>query len=98
MMTWPLFTTRSAMLTVQLGIGVSFSIHYALLSADTAAVGNALGAMQILLALLPFGAAGLRWISYIPIPLMLLLGILTWNGPSSLYATVGTVVLALGRA
>ena len=98
MMAWPLFATRSSMLTVQLGIGVSFSIHYALLSAETAAAGNAVGAMQILLALLSSGTTRLRWISYIPIPLMLVLGALTWNGPGSLFATVGTVVLALGRA
>ena len=98
MMTWPLFVSRSSILAVQLGIGVSYSIHYALLSAETAAAGNALGAIQILLALLSGGAARLRWISYLPIPLMLLLGAVTWDGPSSLFATVGTVVLALGRA
>jgi len=54
--------------------------------------------MQILLALLSSGTTRLRWISYLPIPLMLVLGALTWNGPGSLFATIGTVVLALGRA
>ena len=97
LMAWPLFKTRASMLTVQFGVGVSFSLHYTLLGADTAAVGNAIGAVQTLLSLFFSGSARLRWFSYVPIPLMLVLGVLTWNGASSLFATTGTVILALGR-
>jgi hypothetical protein len=98
LMTWPLFSTRASMLAVQLGVAVSFTLHYMLLQADTAAVGNAIGALQILLSLFFSSAARLRWVSYMPIPLMLVLGAVTWNGASSLFATTGTVFLALGRA
>lgn len=98
MVTWSLLKTRGSMLAVQLGICVSFGLHYTLLGADTAAVGNAIGALQILLSLFFSRAGGFRWICYAPIPLMLVLGVSTWGGPSSLFATVGTIVLALGRA
>lgn len=98
LMTWPLFTTRASILTLQLGVAVSFGIHYTLLEADTAAFGNAIGAFQILLSMFFSSTAGLRWVSYMPIPLMLVLGAVSWNGPSSLFAMTGTVLQALGRA
>jgi hypothetical protein len=98
LMTWPLFSTRAAILTVQLGVAVSFGLHYTLLDADTAAIGNAIGALQILLSLFFSNTARLRWAGYMPIPLMLVLGAVSWNGPSSLFATTGAVFQALGRA
>ena len=98
LMIWPLFSTRAAILKLQLGVAVSFSLHYMLLGADTAAIGNAIGALQVLLSLFFSSTAGLRWLSYAPIPLMLVLGAVSWNGPSSLFAITGTVFQALGRA
>ena len=98
LMIWPLFRARAAILTLQLGVAVSFSLHYTLLGADTAAIGNAIGALQVLLSLFFSSTAGLRWLSYAPIPIMLVLGAASWSGASSLFAVTGTVIQALGRA
>jgi hypothetical protein len=97
LMTWPFFRSRTAMLAVQLGVGLWFGLHYALLGASTAAFANGLGGTQTLLALLFAGSAKMKWSGYLPLPLMLALAALTWGGWPSLFAALGTVLLAIGR-
>lgn len=95
--TWPLFRTRLAMLWVQLGIGIGFGLHYALLGATTAAMANVLGSVQIAVSILVGTSPRLRWTGYLFIPVMLFLPLVTWDGVTSLFAAIGTVVLAVGR-
>jgi hypothetical protein len=96
--TWPLCRTRSRMLTVQLGIGIGFGIHYALMGAATAAIANTLGSLQVASSMLLPKSRGLRWISYVPVVVMIIACIVTWNGAPSLFATLGTVLIAIGRS
>ncbi len=97
LISWPLFQTRSAMLTVQLGVGVGFGLHYALLGATTAAVANILGSLQIVVSIPAGNTPRLRWAGYAFIPAMLLISVATWDGLPSLFAAFGTVMLAFGR-
>lgn len=96
--TWPLCRTRFGMLAVQLGTGIGFGVHYALMGATTAAIANFLGSMQVGSSMLLPNSRELRWVSYLPVAVMVLVCIVTWNGAPSLFATIGTVLIALGRS
>jgi hypothetical protein len=94
---WPLFRTRSVMLSMQLGALALLSLHYALLGVTTAAIVNALGTLQ-LVACLAFGThPRLRWLGYGLAGLMIASSIATWQGLISLLCTSGNVVIAFGR-
>ena len=97
LMTWPLFRTRAAMLLVQLGIGVGFGLHYALLEIATAALVNVLGAVQIAAALLFGTNPWLRWIGYALVPAIAGACLVTWHGLPSLLSASGMALIALGR-
>jgi hypothetical protein len=94
---WPLFRTRSVMLSLQLGALAMLSLHYAMLGVTTAALVNALGTLQ-LVACLAFGThPKLRWLGYGLAGLMVVSSIATWQGLISLLSTSGNVVIAFGR-
>lgn len=94
---WPFCRSHRWMLMVQAGIGIGFGLHYALMDATTAAAANALSAAQIIATLL-FGAGSRsRWIAYLLLPATVAACIFTWGGPHSLLATIGTLLLGLGR-
>lgn len=94
---WPLFRSRSMMLSLQLGALALLSLHYALLGVTTAAIVNALGTLQ-LVACLAFGMhPRLRFLGYGLAGLMVVSSIATWQGLISLLSTSGNVVIAFGR-
>jgi hypothetical protein len=94
---WPLFRTRCAMLATQLGALALLSLHYALMGVTTAAIVNALGALQ-LVACLAFGThPRLRFLGYGLAGLMVVSSILTWQGLISALSTSGNLVIAFGR-
>jgi inner membrane protein len=94
---WPLFRTRGAMLTIQLGALIMLVLHYALLGASTAAAMNALGAIQIAVCLLFAGKPRLRWIGYALAAFMVAASLATWQGLASALAASGMVLVAVGR-
>ena len=97
MISWPLFRGRRAILTVQLGIGLGFGTHYALLGSMTAALANLLGTLQLVVAMVAICSPLGRLASHTLIVLMLTLPLATWMGPSSAIAAAGTILIAVGR-
>ncbi len=79
LITWPLFRRRTTMLVVQLGIAVGLGVHYGLLGAMTAALMNALCAIQVVAAIPIERQPRLRWTYYAVIPVIALASGLTWN-------------------
>ncbi len=94
---WPLFRSRGAMLTLQLGALALLSLHYALLGVTTAAIVNGLSTLQLIACLALGTHPRLRWIGYGLAGLMVASSILTWQGLISLLSTAGNVVIAIGR-
>ncbi len=97
LVTWPLFRSRRTMLLVQLGIGVGFGVHYALLGAWTGALMNALSAIQVLAAIPIERRPKYRWIYYAIIPAIALASAYTWNGSPSVFAALAMLCLTIGR-
>lgn len=97
MVGWPLARTRRAMLIVQIGIGVGFGLHYALLGNLTASAVNALGAVQVAIALCLGDRPGLRWIGWAFVPAVVAAAFLTWQGLPTIVAAAGTLFIALAR-
>ncbi len=94
---WPLFRTRCAMLSTQLGALALLSLHYVLMGVTTAAIVNALGMLQ-LMACLAFGThPRLRYLGYGLAGLMVASSIVTWQGLASALSTGGNLVIAFGR-
>jgi hypothetical protein len=94
---WPLFRSRSVMLSIQLCALTLLGFHYALLGVTTAAIVNGLGILQ-LIACLAFGThPKLRWLGFGLAGLMVASSIVTWQGLLSLLCTGGNVVIAFGR-
>ena len=94
---WPLFKTRTAMLLVQLGIGIGLGVHYGLLGAWTGALMNALCAVQVAAAIPIERRPELRWIYHAIVPAIAAASVVTWAGWPSAFAALGMVFLTLGR-
>lgn len=97
MVGWPLAQTRRLMLIVQLGIGVGFGLHYALLGSLTASAVNGLGAVQVILALVLGTRPGVQWLGWAFIPAVVGAAFLTWQGAPTIAAAAGTLMIAVGR-
>ncbi len=94
---WPLFRTRSGILLAQLGAGVGFASHYALLDMAAPSLVNVLGVVQTLAALFAMQSRALNRIGYALIPLMIAAGIYFWTGPASALCVTAMALIALGR-
>ncbi len=94
---WPLFRSRSGILLVQLGAGIGFACHYALLDMAAPSLVNVLGAVQTLAALFARRSTALNKIGYVLIPLMIGAGIYFWSGPTSALCVAAMGLIALGR-
>lgn len=95
---WPLFRSRSAMLLMQLSALGWLTLHYALVGAVTAAGVNLLGAIQIAACLLVGNRPRWQWVGYALAILIVVMGIVTWQGIVSALAVIGMCLVALGRA
>jgi hypothetical protein len=94
---FPLFRTRKGILLAQLGAGVGFACHYALLGIAAPSLVNVLGSAQTVAALHSTQNQGLNRIGYGLIPLMICVGIYFWTGPTSALAVAAMGLIALGR-
>ena len=94
---WPLLKRRDHILTLQLGIAASYAAHYALQGVTSGATVCLIGATQTTIALL---AGDRPWLSRMGlgfIPLVCLVGALTFSGPATLLAVAGCCLIMLGR-
>jgi inner membrane protein len=94
---WPLFSSRVGVLRVQLFIGLAFAAHYSLIGIATAAIVNVVGSLQVAIVLLPLGARRARHISCGLIAAMTGASVVTWEGPASLFAAVGQMLMVVAR-
>jgi len=94
---WPLFRTRNGILLAQLGAGICFTIHYALLGIAAPSLVNLLGSVQTGAALFSTRNRALNRIGYSLIPMMIGAGIYFWTGPTSALCVAAMGLIALGR-
>ncbi|MCP4379864.1 MAG: YgjV family protein [Hyphomicrobiales bacterium] len=94
---WPLFRARRAMMTAQLGIGVDYSLHYALMDAWSGAGVAALGATQTALNLIAGDRAWLKRAGVVFLPVVTVICVATWCGPASLCALAAVSLVMIGR-
>lgn len=95
---WPLFQSRPAMLRTQLAALGCLVVHYVLVGAETAAIANLLGAVQLAACLIVGTRPRWQWIGYVLALLVVAASIATWQGMVSAFAAVGTVLVTVGRA
>jgi len=94
---WPLFQDRRAIMTAQFGIGADYSMHYALLGAWSGAGVAGLGATQSALAFFAGDRPWLRNVGYVFLPVVGLIGYLTWSGIESAFALAAVTLIMVGR-
>ena len=94
---WPLFRTRSMMLSVYIGNNLGFVLHYALLHHWTAVAMNGLIGVQTVAALGFVRYPRLRLVYFALVPIMIGIVFLTWQGSPSLLSGVATALSTLGR-
>ena len=95
--TWPLFRSRSMMLTTYVGNNLAFVVHYALLDHWTAVTMNGLMAIQTVVAIILPRLPRLRWAYYALMPVLALAGLLTWQGAPSFLSAAATTLSTIGR-
>lgn len=94
---WPVFRDRRAIITAQFGIGADYSLHYALLDAWSGAGVAGLGATQSALAFFAGDRPWLRNVGYFFLPVVGVIGYLTWSGIETAFALAAVTLIMTGR-
>ena len=94
---WPMLRDRTQILSMQLGIACCYATQYALMDEKIGASVCLVGAMQTTIALIVGDDPRLRWTGLGFIPLVIVLGMVTWSGPSSAFAMTACSLIMLGR-
>lgn len=94
---WPLLRKRDAILSVQLGASCSYATSYALLGQQSATAVCLIGAIQTTVALLAGDRAWLSRLGYVFLPLVLIIGFITYSGLPTLLAVMACCIIMLGR-
>lgn len=94
---WPLVRSRPGILAMQLGAGLGFAAHYALLGLGTTAVVAGLGAAQSAAALLSVRFPVLAKAGWALIPAMVLAGLVHWSGWTTVFCVTAMSLIAWGR-
>lgn len=94
-LTWPLFRAHKAIMSMQLGIGVDYSLHYALLDAWSGAGVAGLSAMQSAMAIFIGDRFWFRWVGFAFLPILAGICWATWSGLPTLlvFAFVGLIMI-----
>jgi hypothetical protein len=93
----PMLRDRRAILLAQLGASLCFASHYALLGLAAASAANVLGTVQIVAALFAARSAAMNRLGFGLICLMMVAGVVLWEGPISALGVTATALIALGR-
>jgi hypothetical protein len=94
---WGLFRGRTTMLVVQLIGTLMFVAHWHFQGSPTATLLTVMSAVQMAAAI-PLGTRpGFRYVYLATLPVIAVLLALTWNGWPSVFASLGTAVLSIGR-
>jgi hypothetical protein len=94
---WPVFRARKAIITAQFGIGADYSLHYALMGAWSGAGVAGLGATQSALVFFAGDRPWLRNAGYVFLPVVAVIGYLTWSGIESAFALAAVTLIMVGR-
>ena len=94
---WPLFRRRRTIMSVQFGIGASYSLHYALMDAWSGAGLAGLGATQSAIVFLAGDRPWLRWVSFALLPVAVAICYATWSGLPSILALTALTLIMIGR-
>lgn len=93
----PLLPTRAGILAAQLVAGLAFAGYYAALGVTVAAAVNVLGAAQTCAAMRATHSEASRSLGYAIALLMVLVGIVFWDGPTSALSVAAMGIITLGR-
>ncbi len=94
---WPLFRQHRTIMSVQFGIGASYSLHYALMGAWTGAGLAGLGATQSAIVFLAGDRPWLRRVSFALLPMAVAICYATWCGLPSILALTALTLVMIGR-
>ena len=95
---WPIFRARKAILSAQFGVGADYSVQYTLLGAWSGAGVASLGALQTALAFFAGERAWLRHSGLLLLPVVGLIGYVSWSGIATLLAMIAVTFIMIGRA
>ena len=93
----PLFRERETILLAQLAAATSYASSYALMGQETGAAVCLVGASQTTLALIAGDRPWLRRTGYVFLPLVLVIGLLTYSGAPTVLAVTACCLIMLGR-
>ncbi|CAO3414891.1 YgjV family protein [Azospirillum endophyticum] len=96
-MLWPFFRSRAGMLLVQLVPCLCFSLHFAMVGAQTGAALNGLAALQVLAALAIGTRPAFRIVYLLILPVIAAVMAVTWTGLPSAFAAAGMALISLAR-
>jgi hypothetical protein len=94
---WPLLRRRAQILTLQLGIASSYATQYALMGQWSGTGVCTVGAAQTVIAIIAGERPWLRYLGLGFLPVVGLIGYLTWSGLPSAFATTACCLIMLGR-
>jgi hypothetical protein len=94
---WPVFRARKAMITAQFGVGADYGVQYALLGAWSGAGVAGLGATQTVLAYFAGERPWLRRAGFLFLPVVGVIGYVTWSGIASALALAAVTLIMIGR-
>ncbi len=93
----PMFKARDTMLTMQLGAACSYAASYALMGQQTATALCLTGAIQTAIAILAGDRAWLSRMGYVFLPVVLVIGALTYSGLPTILAVTACCLVMAGR-
>ena len=93
----PLFSWRRQILTAQLASSCLFAASYGLMNQQTATSVCLIGAMQTTVALLAGDRSWVNLMGYVFLPLVLVIGALTFSGAPTILAVAACCLMMIGR-
>ena len=93
----PLFVCRERMLTAQLGSSCLFAASYSVMDQQTATAVCLIGAVQTTVALIAGNRAWLNRMGYVFLPIVLVMGAVTYSGVPTLLAVTACCLMMIGR-
>lgn len=93
----PLFACRERILIAQLGSSCLFAASYAVMDQRTATSVCLIGAIQTMVSLLSGDRAWLNRMGYVFLPIVLVMGAVTYSGLPTILAVIACCLMMIGR-